>query len=140
MKTCKKGLHQYEDHHKFCPECRKLTKQLWYQDNKDRARKSHKKWQQANREWIKNDALKVNYNFSLEEYKVLLEKQHGCCAICHKPSSDFKKSLHVDHCHTTSKVRGLLCSNCNRGLGHFQDNVLILQNAIKYLEDTQYVQ
>ncbi len=45
-----------------------------------------------------------------------------------------RKAFDVDHCHITKTVRGLLCNNCNRGLGHFQDDTENLQKAIKYLE------
>lgn len=42
--------------------------------------------------------------------------------------------LHIDHCHTTGKVRGVLCTNCNRGLGHFQENPALLRLAAEYIE------
>ena len=65
-------------------------------------------------------------------YKLLLKIQDGRCAICRKhPSS--KRLLAFDHCHETNQVRGLLCSRCNLGLGLFNDNWLLLNNAEEYL-------
>ena len=57
-------------------------------------------------------------------------KQNNKCAIC----DNTFEILAVDHCHTTNKVRGLLCTNCNNGLGRFKDNIQFLKNAIKYLK------
>ena len=76
-------------------------------------------------------ALRNLYGVSLEQYEKLLEKQNHVCAICKKPS---KKRLSVDHCHETLQIRGLLCHNCNTGLGHFKDNIERLQTAIEYLK------
>ncbi len=80
---------------------------------------------------------KWTYGLSDEEYTSMLDTQHGKCAICKKEPIgriDKTRKLHVDHCHTTGKVRGLLCLHCNRGLGGFLDSVPSLQTAIKYLE------
>jgi len=83
---------------------------------------------------------KSEYSLGLltkKEYNKLLEKQNGVCAICEKPETKKLKDtiyrLAIDHDHKTNKVRGLLCSRCNRGLGHFMDNVKFLLKAIKYL-------
>ncbi len=62
------------------------------------------------------------------DYTRLLELQNGVCAIC--KASD---NLQVDHCHVTQKVRGLLCGNCNTGLGMFKDSKTSLVRAIEYL-------
>ena len=74
--------------------------------------------------------LKKYYDLPLEEYKNLVEEQRGLCAIC---GNKQKGRLHVDHCHNTKKVRGLLCQACNHGLGHFRDNASYLVSAIFYL-------
>jgi hypothetical protein len=71
------------------------------------------------------------YKMTLEDYENLFKAQNGLCAVCQQPS---KKKLNVDHCHTTGKVRGLLCWNCNIGIGKFKDNTNVLQNAITYLK------
>lgn len=76
--------------------------------------------------------LKSKYNISIEEYERLLHKQGGSCAIC--DTTLFGKKLAVDHDHETGAIRGLLCGNCNRGLGMFKDNPLYLKQAIKYLK------
>ena len=64
------------------------------------------------------------------DYDRLLEKQDGKCAICN--NSD--KRLCLDHNHSTGKIRGLLCTRCNRGIGLLGDNVETLKNAIEYLQ------
>ena len=78
--------------------------------------------------------FKRHYGISLEQYDEMLENQGGGCAICGttKPS-ERTKYFAVDHCHSTSKVRGLLCSKCNRGLGLFNDKPERLKAAAKYL-------
>ncbi len=88
-------------------------------------------------EYQKHHYLKSRYNSSLEEYNRLLAEQNGCCAICGKEEdatlNNITKRLSMDHCHKTLKIRGLLCSSCNHGLGKFKDNPIFLKNAIKYL-------
>lgn len=79
-------------------------------------------------------ALHYNYGITEETYEQMLLKQQYSCAICSSPASSFAKRLDVDHCHTTGKVRGLLCPQCNKGLGLFKDNSVVLQTAIDYLK------
>lgn len=75
------------------------------------------------------------YGITPEEYDTLNEQQNGVCAICATPpsSKDRGGKLHVDHCHTTGKVRGLLCTKCNMVLGGINDNIDLLEHIKTYL-------
>jgi hypothetical protein len=79
-----------------------------------------------------NRHLVREYGMTIEDYETMFKRQHGACAICYEPSAPHKK-LAVDHCHDTLKARGLLCENCNRGVGMFKNDKLRLANAINYL-------
>lgn len=84
----------------------------------------------------RKSALKRKYNLTLAGYDKLYQKQKGRCDICGKHQSELKKALDVDHNHTTGKVRGLLCTNCNYGLGHFKADDVgtdLLIKAIMYM-------
>lgn len=89
----------------------------------------------------KNSKLKKAYGISLQDYNELLTKQNGKCSICEVDNNGYyRKKLRafaVDHCHTTSKIRGLLCSDCNTGIGLLKDNIDLLNNAIKYLNNSR---
>lgn len=78
--------------------------------------------------------LQKAYGITLDEYNILLKSQGGVCAICGGTESSCDgRMLAVDHCHLTGRVRGILCSNCNRALGLFKDSPDTLRSAIKYL-------
>lgn len=81
----------------------------------------------------KRGSLNKLYGITLEQYQAMLKSQEYTCKVCGKPEPRKNCSLSVDHCHSTGKVRDLLCSNCNTGLGQFQDSIEILQAAIDYL-------
>lgn len=79
--------------------------------------------------------LKYNFGINEEIYDKMLLEQNNTCALCPATKSDSTRpNLAVDHCHTTGRVRGLLCGKCNKGLGLFSDNVELLKRAINYLE------
>lgn len=78
----------------------------------------------------KDSYIKSTYNISLEEYNKKLAAQAGC-AIC---GVSLEKEAHLDHCHTTNKIRDFLCGNCNRGLGSFHDDINKMKNAIEYIK------
>ena len=86
------------------------------------------------RRWIN---IYQRYGITKEDYLLLFQNQEGCCKICNVNQLDLKRPLVVDHCHASMKVRGLLCDNCNNGLGKFKDNTDFLKNAINYLEKTK---
>lgn len=73
-------------------------------------------------------------DFKLHDFDRMRDESQGCCNICGKYAGD---SLHVDHDHETGAVRGLLCSDCNMGLGKLGDNLTGLQEAVDYLRNAQ---
>jgi DNA repair photolyase len=78
--------------------------------------------------------LKAQFGITPEDYDRTYAEQGGVCAICGADSPGRSSPyFHVDHCHATNVVRGLLCNGCNLGLGHFKDNVQRLAAAINYL-------
>ena len=78
------------------------------------------------------------YNMSFAEHDYMLQQQGGVCAICGSiPGKG--QVLHIDHCHTTGMIRGLLCRSCNTGLGIFKDNTKTLTFAIAYLENARKI-
>ena len=84
--------------------------------------------------------IKRKYGINFKERNAILTKQGSVCAICGdlisfkiKENFNVIKKAIIDHNHKTGKVRGILCSYCNIGLGCFKDNKDILKNAIKYL-------
>ena len=72
------------------------------------------------------------YGLTDEKYQAMFKQQAGACAICGRTGE-----LHVDHCHASGSVRGLLCTSCNNGLGRFRDSPEILRAAAEYVEHVQ---
>ena len=82
--------------------------------------------------------LKSTYGITLKEYQTLLIKQGGVCAICGTDTAGGKHTtFNVDHCHKTNKIRGLLCTQCNLGIGKLGDSFAHLKNAIHYLSKNE---
>ena len=102
---------------RYCRECHKAScKERWHA-----------------RDWLDRWASR-NYKYGVtKEYLIeLYQKQDGKCAICAEVPST-QRGLHVDHCHESGKVRGLLCHGCNVALGSFRDNPDLLTKAIEYI-------
>ena len=99
---------------------------------------SNNKYAGRYKEYKKNWHLMKMYGITAEEYNVMFAQQDGRCGCCGKHQMEFKKNFAVDHVHGTDpvEVRGLLCSNCNTGIGKLGDNIEGLKKALKYLEDT----
>lgn len=150
------GNHKpYKDYHKSstskdgcqhrCKECSKTIRKEYHLKNKEKYNLKNKLWVEQNREAIRNYQL-AKYGITQVDYEYLREQQKECCAICGRHETLIKRcnykgavqhALHVDHCHTTGKVRGLLCFNCNALLGKCRDSISILNNAIRYLESAK---
>ncbi len=78
-------------------------------------------------------SLKRYYGITVDHYERMLAQQKGRCACCGQHQSMFKRRLHVDHCHETGEIRGLLCTQCNPGIGYLQHSIPRLKKAILYL-------
>lgn len=110
----------------------------YHLNREDRCMKARKRYKQnpiAKRKCI----LKKWYGITLEDYDKMFEAQKGLCAICGNPETVKRKNdtairrLAIDHDHRTGKIRGLLCGDCNVGLGKFKDSANIIDKAAKYL-------
>jgi hypothetical protein len=114
----------------------------WRARHPEKSRAAVKHWQATHHAQYKDARLRRSHGMTLEQFNAMLRAQGGCCAICRKrPTKGRKKYLSVDHSHALPKGhpkrnRGLLCDNCNHGLGHFRDNPEILKKAIAYLAAT----
>lgn len=85
---------------------------------------------------VRDSELKKQYGISLSEWEAMHLSQGGVCAVCKSSESERSSrysNLSVDHCHSTGRVRGLLCSSCNRGLGFFKDRPDLIDAAAAYL-------
>lgn len=106
-----------------CKTCCASDTRDWYKRNKNTARERY---------------LQTRYGMSENEYAARLLAQNNCCILCGTEFSagDYgPNSPVVDHCHTHGHVRGILCNECNRGLGYFHDNPSALRAAAKYIEE-----
>ena len=142
MKTCAKCKNSkaYTEFYKrtastdgyasYCKECDNIRRM---KHKKDNPMSTH----EANR----NRQLLKRYGITLAEYEEMF-KQQGCkCGICgvtenYSGHIGHRKewSFSVDHCHTTGRIRGLLCNDCNRALGLFKDNTKTIQAALLWLD------
>lgn len=108
----------------------------YYESHKEREALRGKEYYLQNKEKVikrtSARSLKYRYGLTPEDLLHMHELQNGVCAICFSLPKE-GRNLDVDHCHETGKIRGLLCNNCNRGLGHLQDSKEILEKAISYL-------
>ena len=110
-----------------CKHCMDKAKSDWVQKNPDKVK-----------EVSTNNRLLSRYGITLTEYNQLVAFQNNRCKICGNEASNgrsWSTKLSVDHCHSTGKIRGLLCQKCNTGLGLFGDTIENLKKALEYLEN-----
>lgn len=104
----------------YCKLCRKQINKKWRESNPEKYRISRL-----------NTRRRIEYGLDPEKFEEMLKGQNYLCAIC---NINIDYNSHLDHCHETGKVRGILCRSCNLGLGNFSDNIDKLRAAIIYLE------
>ena len=108
----------------ICKTCSTARTRAWAEANPD-------EWERHRRK----SYLKQKYGITPERYDDMLAAQGGVCAVCGTPPEDPRGyRMHVDHCHDTGRVRGILCGSCNRGMGNFGDDIARLEAAIRYLQ------
>lgn len=123
-KLCQRQV--LDDRRAANPEHYNKLSSLWKKKNPEKTKASSR-----------NAALKRTYGISSKDYAEMLEAQGFSCALCQSKEPCGVGRFHVDHCHTTGKVRGLLCHYCNIGLGHFKESAALLERAIEYLRVTK---
>jgi hypothetical protein len=105
-----------------CKECREVSRKKTYCPDK-----------------AANLSLKSKFGMTLEDYDTMLEQQGGCCKVCGTDEPGCGNGrFNVDHNHATGEVRGLLCSGCNKGIGHLKDSPDVLLKAAAYLLEQGY--
>ena len=105
---------------------------------KDKQSTYYKQWRLDNPDKAAHYQLMNYYGITLDEYNTILEAQNYKCKICGKTAEEVAsgkpiKRLAVDHCHETGEIRGILCANCNTGIGLLCHDPGILKNALRYL-------
>ncbi len=110
---------------RVCKACERLSKQK----DPEEHRRKQREWGKRNPQARKKHRLKTQYGISLEQYESMVEDQSGRCAIC----NDYMGVPCVDHSHATNKVRALLCTLCNTGIGQLRDDPKVVAKALEYL-------
>ncbi|TAL21629.1 MAG: hypothetical protein EPN99_07245 [Frankiales bacterium] len=119
-----------------CKECRNARNREHVANNRQRRMESMARWRAENpdRYAAAQRAYKLKgYGLSPEAYEALLLAQGGVCAICCRPARS-GWDLSVDHDHESKAVRGLLCGQCNAGIGLLRDDGAVLESALRYLQ------
>jgi len=138
---CKKDKPRSEYHsHKgnkdglqsYCIECYGEIHRGYVKKHISKVQERRRRYFKNNKDLIEDKRIQSRHGITSAERGGLLRKQDGLCAICKS-----KPAIHIDHDHITNKVRGLLCNNCNTGLGMFGDNTSLMAAGIKYLENNR---
>lgn len=107
-----------------CKDCHNTyVREVWYKKNAKIQKAASAEWKARNQAKV----LATRYKCEVDIIQSLLD--YGRCQIC-----DSVDNLHIDHCHDSGKIRGILCRGCNHGLGNFSDSRDKLLNAARYLE------
>jgi len=129
-KACKNGLDS------ICLVCNRNNQKIWREKNPEKRKLQVQREADPSKLYNRRKYLKHSYGITVDDYDHMYTTQKGCCAICGVHQSETVRKFHVDHCHSTGKIRGLLCQDCNHLLGRAKDTREILSNAIAYLNTT----
>lgn len=115
---------------------RRLRDPDWAREDRERSARFRKLHPEKSKYAVRNATLKKKYGIGIKEYEELLAAQNNKCAICGSETAKISWSprLHVDHCHETGRIRGLLCQACNTVLGKMNESPSLLRKAAAYLE------
>jgi hypothetical protein len=118
-----------------CKECRRAQEKDWRAKNPEQVTSYQQGYYKKNArvQSVQKFSRKAGIPFALEDYEELFTGQNGQCAICQTPIPKGNGSFHIDHCHLTKTVRGLLCHHCNVGIGNLKDDPELLEKAASYL-------
>ena len=105
----------------------------WRKKSPEKAKAASYRWREKHPRRYRDLRIKGRYGLEVGAYDKILGAQGGGCAICKRSEPGGHGGFHVDHCHVTNKVRGLLCAACNLSIGKFKHDPAILQAAIDYL-------
>ena len=121
-----------------CAICSRLNNKIRYLSDPTKQAMNSKKWLKNNpekaKEMRRRQKLKAHFGITPEEYTRIFQLQNGRCAICGRHQIDLNKTLSVDHCHETGKVRGLLCMQCNLKLGHYEKSKHLISAFNTYIQ------
>lgn len=119
------------------PEVHRTRAKAHKDKNPERTKENHARWRAENREHLRefnrNQYYRLKYGMTIQERDQMLADQGGRCKICRTDTAG-AKGWHVDHCHASKKVRGILCQQCNHALGNAKDKPEVLRRMADYLE------
>ena len=123
----------------YCKSCTSERNSAYHFAHREKKIALSANWYRENPSKNKNSRLLKRYGITLEQYNQMSSSQNGVCAICQEAETSKDKSgkirdLAVDHCHSTGKVRGLLCNRCNHGIGKLRDSIDVLLDAAAYIQ------
>lgn len=115
----------------FCKECAKDVSKEWVLTNPSRRAKNQKEYHERKKEILSEKRRFRIYGLTPKDFTEIISKQKGKCALCEIPFKS-KKFTHIDHCHATGKVRGILCMKCNVLIGYMEKNNHLLEKIRIY--------
>ena len=117
----------------ICKKCMYKYQIRWVKKNREKVDVYHQNYKNKHSDRLKSKDLKRRLGITLDDKNRMIEKQNSRCYVCDK-KLEFSQCC-VDHDHNTGKIRKILCTNCNKGLGIFKDDVKLLEKLVLYLKE-----